>query len=140
MTQTNNYGTTFATDRALWKMILFNFLTGGIYSIVFYSILGDDLNKLASKRDHKNTMHYCLVFFLLTPITAGIFLFVWMHQLSARVGDEARARGIHTSFGASTYWLWGILGSFICVGPFIYMYQLCSTMNAICAHHNTTGI
>ena len=68
MAQTNNYGKTFATDRALWKVILFNFLTGGIYSIVFFSIIGEDLNQLASKRDHQNTMHYCLVFFLKTKM------------------------------------------------------------------------
>lgn len=140
MTQNNYYVKPFTTSRALWKYVLFNFLTCGIYSIVFHSVLGDDLNQLASRRDHKNTMHYCLVYFLLAPVTLGVFSFIWMHQLSARIGDEARARGINTTFGAATFWLWGVLGILIFVGPFIYYHKVCTTMNAICTHHNTTGI
>lgn len=132
--------TPMKTNREWWKLMIFSCLTFGIYGIIFYSSVGEDINKLASKRDHKKTMHYCLVFFLLAPLTCGVFSFIWLHTLSARIGEEARARGIKTDFGPATFWLWGILGSFIVVGPFIYFHQLCKTMNAICAHHNATGI
>lgn len=124
------------TNRGLLKFILLNFITCGIYGIVFYSAIGEDINIIATRRDGKKTMHYCLVFFLLGPITCGIFTIVWFHGVSARIGEEARARGIAGNFGASTFWLWNVLGSLIIVGPFIYMYRLCKTMNALSANYN----
>lgn len=128
------------TNRGLWKTILLNLITCGIYGIVFYSSLGESINTIATRRDGKNTMHYCLVYFLLGPITCGIFSIVWIHGISNRIGDEARARGINTDFGASTFWLWNVLGSLIIVGPFIYLHKLCKTMNALCENYNRMGM
>ena len=128
------------TDRSLVKFILLNIVTCGIYGIVFFSCLGEDLNMIASRRDGKKTMHYCLVYFLLAPITCGIFMFVWFHQLSNRVGEEARMRGINSDFSATTFWLLYVLGSFIIVGPFIYVHKLCENMNALSANYNQHGM
>ena len=50
-----------------------------------------------------------------------------------------RCRGINTEFGAGTFWLWNVLGSMICVGPFIFLHKLCQTMNAACENYNRTG-
>lgn len=130
---------TLKTNRGLWKTILLNIVTCGIYGIVFYSSLGEDINTIARRRDGKNTLHYCLVYFLLGPITCEIFSLVWIHGLSARIGEEARMRGIQTDFGASTFWLWNVLGSLIIVGPFIYLHKLCKTMNALCENYNRFG-
>lgn len=127
-------------ERALWKFIVFGLITCGIYTIVFWSGIGEDLNIAATRRDGKKTMHYCLVFFLLGPITCGIFTLVWFHQMSERLGSEARARGFATDFGASTFWLWFVLGSLIIVGPFIYVHKLCTAMNAIANSYNANGI
>ena len=127
-------------ERALWKFIVFGLLTCGIYTIVFWSGIGEDLNIAATRRDGKKTMHYCLVLFLLGPITCSIYLFVWFHQMSERLGSEARARGFATDFGASTFWLWYVLGSLIIVGPFIYVHKLCTAMNAIANSYNANGI
>lgn len=127
------------TDRGLLKFILLNIITCGIYSIVFFSSLGEDLNLVARPRDGKNTMHFCLMYFIVGPLTCEIYSIIWFHNLSARIGNEARARGISTSFGAGSFWLWNVLGSLILVGPFIYLYQLCSTMNMICEDYNRNG-
>lgn len=126
-------------SRALWKLIVFSIITCGIYAIVMWSGIGEDLNMAASRRDGKKTTHYCLVTFLLTPITCGIYGIVWVHKISQRIGDEARARGMQTDLGASTYWLWGVLGSFIIVGPFIWAHKLITAMNYIAASYNTYG-
>lgn len=130
----------FKTDRSMVKTILLSIITCGIYGIVFYSSLSENINQIASRRDGKKTMHYCLLFFLIAPITCEIGAIVWFHKISQRIGDEARARGIATDFGAATYWLWNVLGSLIIVGPFIYLHQLCKTMNAICEDYNVRGI
>ncbi len=127
------------TDRSMGMFLLLSFLTFGIYAIYFYTVLGKDMNEIATKRDHEHTTHYCLVAFLLVFITFGIYGIVWMHQISRRIGNEARARGIRTDFGAETMWLWCILGAFIFVGPFVYMHRLCKTMNQICMDYNRRG-
>lgn len=128
------------TGRSMLLFILLNFVTCGIYSIVFFSDIGRDINVVSSRRDGKNTMHFCLVYFLLGPLTCGIMYFVWFHSISSRIGDEARARGISTGFGAASFWLWYVLGSLIFVGPFIYLYQLCNTMNMVCSDYNRRGM
>lgn len=127
------------SDRGLLKFILFNLITCGIYSIAFFSSLGEDINLIASRRDGKKTMHYCLITFLFSWLTCGIAPIVWFHKVSARIGDEARARGINTSFGASSFWLWYVLGSLIVVGPFVYIHKLCETMNQIDMDYNRRG-
>lgn len=127
------------TDRSLLMFILLTIVTCGIYAIVFWSSISDDINLLASRRDGQKTMHYCLVCFLLGPITCGIFTIIWFHKISQRIGDEARARGVQTDFGSSTFWLWYVLGSLIIVGPFIYMHKLCQAMNGCGQSYNQFG-
>lgn len=129
-----------ATNRSMLKTILLNLITCGIYGIIFYYSLAENINLIASRRDGRKTMNYLIMALLLTPITCGIAPLVWMNNLSDRIGNEARARGVQTSFGAGTFWLWNILGSLIIIGPFIYLHQLCETMNAICADYNQKGI
>lgn len=79
------------------------------------------------------------MFFLFSWLTLGIVPLVWHHKMSARVGTELARRGIDYSFGASTFWLWGILGSIIVVGPFIYTYKLLKSMNLLAADYNAKG-
>ena len=127
------------TDRSLLTYILLSVFTCGIYNIVFYSDLADDVNFFTTPRGCNKLMHFCLMYFLVAPFTCGIYQFIWFHNLSTRVGDEARARGINTNLGAGTFWLWYVLGLFILVGPCIYVYQLCDTMNKICDDYNRRG-
>ena len=127
------------TNRDLLKVILLTIITAGIYGIVFYAFVGEDINTIASRYDGKKTMHYCLVLFLLTPITAGIAALVWYHKMSNRVGSELNRRGINYTFNASTYWIWAVLGSLIIVGPFIYIAKMCAAMNELCRNYNVNG-
>lgn len=138
-TTAQSFRPNFKTDRKMWVVILLSLITCGIYGIVFYTKLADEINIIATKRDGKKTMHYCLMIFIFSWLTCGIYPLIWFHGISARIGDEARSRGIATDFGASTYWLWYILGSIIIVGPFIYLHKLCKTMNDICQSYNTNG-
>ena len=103
------------------------------------SEVGTTLNLIATRRDGKRTMHYCLMFFLLGWLTLGIGWLVWYHKLSSRIGTEQAARGLPVTVTAATYWLWNILGSLIIVGPFIYTYKLLHAMNDLCADYNARG-
>ena len=127
------------TNRGLLKLILLSIITFGIYPIIFYASISTDINLIASRYDGKKTMHYCLLFFLVAPVTLGIGAIVWCHRISARIGKELSRRGIAYSFGAGSFWGWNVLGSLIAVGPFIYLYKLCKSMNLLSADYNARG-
>lgn len=127
------------TKRGLIKFILLSLITFGIYALVFYSRISTDINLIASRYDGKKTMHFCLLTFIVAPITLGIGAIVWNHRISARIGRELTRRGIGYSFGASTFWLWNVLGSLIVIGPFVYLHKLCKSMNLLCADFNVNG-
>lgn len=128
----------FPTERAWWKMILLGLITFGIYPIVIYSKIVEELNIAASRHDGKRTMPYFAMVWL-APITLSIYPIVWLHGLSNRVGDEVRRRGYDYNFGAKDFWLWNVLGSLILVGPFIYLHKLMKSMNLINEHFNQYG-
>ena len=126
-------------ERALWKFIVFGILTCGIYTIVMWSGIGEDLNMAASRRDGKKTMHFCLLNFLVGPVTFGIAALVWHHRLCDRIDDELRRRGLAYRFNTGHFWGWNIVGSLILVGPFIYQHKLCKAMNMLCEDYNVRG-
>lgn len=129
-----------STDRGLLKYILLSLVTFGIYAIVVMSTISDDINLIASRYDGRKTMHFCLLAFLVAPITLGIGTLVWYHNLSDRIGNELIRRGINHQFGASTFWLWNVLGSFILVGPFVYFHKFFTAMNLLSENYNNTGM
>ncbi|MBQ6873911.1 MAG: DUF4234 domain-containing protein [Clostridia bacterium] len=127
------------TNRGLLKYILLSLITFGIYGIVAMSSLTNDINVIASRYDGKKTMHYCLLSFLVAPITCGIAVFVWYHKMSNRIGSELARRNIDFKFSATDFWLWNILGALIIVGPFIYTHKLFKAMNLISENYNING-
>lgn len=127
------------TGRGLIKFILLSLITCGIYSIIYYSEISSSINLIASKYDGKKTMHFCLMAFIVAPLTLGIGAIVWCHNISNRIGNELKRRNINYSFGASDFWIWNVLGSLIVVGPFIYIHKLSEAMNKLSESYNTIG-
>ena len=127
------------TNRGMLKTLLLGILTFGIYPLIVFSGISSDINLIASRYDGKKTMHYCLLFFLVGPITLEIASLVWYHRISARIGNELSRRGIEYSFGAGSFWGWNVLGALIIVGPFIYVHKLFKAMNLLCADYNVNG-
>ena len=127
------------TNKGLLKTILLSLITFGIYPLVVMSAVSNEVNIVASRYDGKKTMHFCLLVFLVAPITCGIAGIVWYHRISARIGAELQRRGIDYSFGAGTYWGWNVLGVLIGVGPLVYMHELFKAVNKMNAHYNVNG-
>ena len=127
------------TNRGLLKTILLSIITFGIYPLVLYSTISSDINLIASRYDGKKSMHYCLLAFIVAPITLGIGGIVWCHRISNRIGNELARRGIAYSFSAGSFWGWNVLGSLIVVGPFIYIHKMLKAMNLLCADFNVNG-
>ena len=137
--ETNQPVRQLKTDRGLLKYILLSLITLGIYALVVNCHISSEINEVASRYDGKKTMHYALLFFLIAPITLGIGAIVWQHKISNRIGAELTRRGQNYAFSASTFWLWGVLGSLIVVGPFIYTHKFLKSMNLINADYNING-
>ncbi len=153
------------TNRGVVKFILLTAITFGIYALFFYSGIGEDTNLICTPYDGKKTMHYVLLTFIISPLTAGIATYVWFHRLSNRIGEQLRARGINYSLSATDYWVFGAIGPSILVafffilfvfvrrafflfllaylvailGPFYYTHKLCTAMNLLCEQYNIYG-
>lgn len=126
-------------NRSLVKYILLTIVTCGIYGIITYYKITEDLNTICTPYDNKKTMNYLVATLLLGPVTCGIYPIIWLHKMCNRVGDNLKHRGIAYDFSASTYWLWGVLGSFIFVGPFIFLHKFLEATNKLAADYNARG-
>ena len=124
------------TSRGLLKYILFSLITLGIYPIVMFSLISDELNTVC--KDNKRTTQYWLLWFL-SMVTCAIPIFIWNHTASNRMGNELKRRGINYSISASTFWGWGFLGAFIIIGPFVYVHKFLKASNLLNADFNQKG-
>ena len=129
----------FRTNRGLIKFILLSLITVGIYALVCYGNITNEVNTICSPHDGKKSMNFYLLTFIVGPITLEIATLVWIHNLCNRIGAELRRRGVNYSFGAKDFWLWGVLGTLIVVGPFIFTYKFFTAMNRMNAHYNQFG-
>jgi len=127
------------TNKGLLKTILLSIVTLGIYPLVVMSAVSNDINIVASRYDGKKTMHFCLLFFIIAPITLGIAGIVWYHKISNRIGAELKRRGVDYNFSATDFWLWNVIGSLIVVGPFVYMHKMFKAVNKMNADYNVNG-
>ena len=119
-------------------MVFLGPITGFIYPMTVLSRIATELNIVASRYDGKRTMTFYGMG-MLAPLTLGVYPLVWFHQLSKRIGHELQRRCINYKFGPSHFWLWGILGSAIMVGPFIFTHKLMKSMNLINKDYNKNG-
>lgn len=126
-----------STSRGLLKFIFFSLITFYIYGIVILTKITNEVNKVASPHDHRHSMHFCLLFFLIGPITLGIGTLVWWNNICGRIGNELYRRGSSVSLSAGTYWGWCILGSLLFgIGPFIFYYKFFKASNALNDSYN----
>ncbi len=126
------------TDRSMWKLMILNVLTLGLYSIFFFIPFSFDLDKAAPKSDRSKTMNFLLAY-VLSLFTFAIIIDVWHYYIAERINEALRVRNIDYKFGTGDFWLWFILGSFVFVGPFVYFHKLCKAMNLVCEHYNQNG-
>lgn len=127
------------TDRQMWKLMLFNFLTCGIYSIAFFMPFSYDLDKIAPKPDRTKTINY-MVAYIVSLFTFAIVMVFWHHQIAQRVEEALVKRNIDYEFSTSSFWGWYFFGSFILVGPFVYFHKLCVAMNMLCESYNENPV
>lgn len=127
------------TDRKMWKLMLFSFLTLGIYSIYFFSPLPYELEKILPSRGRQKLMNYGAAYFI-AYFTFAIVMVFWQHELAKRVEEALTERGIAYDFNMGDFWGWYFFGSFFLVGPYIYFHKLCTAMNLLCEDYNKESL
>ncbi|MBQ8911801.1 MAG: DUF4234 domain-containing protein [Clostridia bacterium] len=127
------------TDRSMWKLMILNILTLGIYSIFFFIPFSFDLDKVAPKSDRSKTMNY-LFAFIVAYFTFSVVILIWHYQIAERVNEALTERNIDYEFDTGAFWGWYFFGSLILIGPFIYFHKLCTAMNLLCAHYNENPV
>ena len=135
--QYQEYRENLPTKRGLLKMIVFGMLTFGIYNIVIYCKISSEIN-IVARADHRHTMHYLLVCLLAFP-TMGILPIIWTHNICNRIGCELKRRNIPYDFGSGDFWMWGVLGALILVGPSIFLHKFMHAMNKLNGSYNMNG-
>ena len=123
------------TNRSMWKLMILNVLTLGLYSVFFFMPFSFDLDKVDPRRGREKTMNY-IVAYILSLFTFAIVMVVWHYQIASRVEEALSRRGIDYEFTTGDFWKWYFFGSFIFVGPFIYFHKLCKAMNLLCESYN----
>ena len=123
------------TSRSMWKFMILNILTLGIYSIFFFLPFSYDIDKAAPKKDRSKTMSF-LFAYILSIFTFSIVITIWHYHIAARIEDALAEHNIDCAFTKKDFWLWGVLGSLVIVGSFVYCHKLCTAMNLLCDDYN----
>lgn len=127
------------TNRSFIKTVLLSVITFGIYGIITYGQITDEVNLVCSRYDGKKSMNYYLLLFIVAPLTCGIAAIVWMHNICSRIGNELTRRSVNYSFGAKDFWLWCFLGSFIVIGPLVFVHKFFKAVNKMNESYNQIG-
>lgn len=122
------------TDRGLLLYIIFSIITLGIYPIVMFTKVSNEVNLVV--KDGRSTMQYWIVWLLTIP-TLGILPLVWFNNISSRVGNELVRRNLPYSISAGTFWGWGFFGVLLFgIGPLVYIHKLLKAVNILNTSYN----
>ena len=123
------------TDRSLLVYILLSIMTCGIYSIIFWYMYTEDINKVCAG-DGNESPNYILVW-LLSIVTCGIYGFYWYYKQGNRLQAAAPRYGLSFQENGTSVLLWILLGTFLCgIGMFVAIHILIKNLNAIAIEYN----
>lgn len=118
--------------RSIGLAVFLYIITLGIYPLVMFCIMGNEINKIC-EGDGKKQMHYLLAL-LLGIVTLGIYPEVWCYKQMERLCDNAYRYGptVHPANSGSSYLLWRYLGLFLAVaiGPIVAFCKFLGNVNA----------
>ena len=122
------------TNRSVVKFFLLSLVTFGIYDLIFFYTLNEDMN-LIQKEKGKKQMNFIAVV-LLGMVTLGIVPLIWFIKLVYRISEEAKERRVEPVYNPLWVVLASLLLGFTVVCPIIAIHQLCQTMNALAEEYN----
>lgn len=120
-------------NRRFWKLLLLTIPTLGIYNIVFWFQMTQDLNEM--NPNEKKLPNYILVMFL-SIITLGIYHWVWFFYLCDRIQTTGQRYKVKVRPGAGTLLFLKTYGTFFILGPFISNILAIHNMNVVAKAYN----
>ena len=93
-------------NRNIALAIILTIITCGIYSIVWFIFMVDDVNKVSPEENSQSGG----IVFLLSLITCGIYGIVWFYQAAKRLEESGKKYGISVSDNSIIYLVLNLLG------------------------------
>ena len=93
-------------NRNIALAIILTIITCGIYSIVWFIFMVDDVNKVSPEENSQSGG----IVFLLSLITCGIYGIVWFYQAAKRLEDSGKKYGVSISDNSIIYLVLNLLG------------------------------
>lgn len=123
------------TNWGLLKLIVFNFLTCGIYIWYFYYAVARDINTIC-EGDGEETAGL-IKHILLTLVTCGIYEYIWQCQFADRLRRNASRYGVTVQENGTTVILWMFPGSCCCgIGAFVAYHIQTKNLNKLARAYN----
>lgn len=122
-------------EKSIFSYFVLNFLTLGIYRIVFLNKLSKRANELCDG-DGKKTISFVPVFFL-SLITLGIINIVWDYKLAERFQENAERYGLRFSEGGAIHVVYDTVGALLLfIGPMIARGVMIKNYNKLAKAYN----
>ena len=123
------------TNRSLFKYILFNLLTCGIYDLFFIHRLAKDVNEMC-EGDGRHTRGL-FGYLVLSILTCGIYSFVWWYSLANRLRRNSRRYRCYIIEDGSHFLCWCLFGVLLCgIGPFVALHIVFRNTNELAEGYN----
>lgn len=92
-------------EKNIATCVILSFVTCGIYGIIWFVNLHDDVNALSG--DYKTSGGMA---FLLTVVTCGIYGLYWMYNQGTRIDQIKQSRGIPANNSGVLYLILSVIG------------------------------
>lgn len=124
-------------QKNFWMFLLLNFVTCGIYGLIFWYIWNEDVNNICAG-DGQDMPNYIIVI-LLGLITCGIYTYYWMYKQGNRLQANAGRYGVQIQENGNTFLLWSLLSIVTCSITMYYAYYLMiQAVNKIAPAYNAS--
>lgn len=122
-------------ERSFLLYVFLTAITFGIYPIVYWSKISNEVNALC-EGDGKKTMKYIYVW-LLNFVTFGIFGVIWEHKLANRLKENAARYNLNFSEGGAIVTVYNTIGyAFFGIGRLVSGFILTKNFNKMAVAFN----
>lgn len=122
-------------NKNFWTFLLFNFLTCGIYGIIYLISFFNDINTLTY--DDGEPLPNYLVVFLLGLVTCGIYTYWIYYKMGDKLYNCGQRRGVMVTETAQTILIWCLVGLVTGgLGVWVAMFFCFENYNKLATHYN----
>ena len=127
---------TAVSRRDFVAFILLNWITCGIYGLIFWYQFAKDINRVCDG-DGNHTTDFITVI-LLSIITCGIYQIFWYYNLGNRIYNNGPRYGVTINENGTTVLLWFVIGMVLTCGlaSYVALYYIIRNANLLFESYN----